>query len=117
MINVYGIKNCDKCALLKKWLKKNEINFSFFDFDTHSIKKIQIKNWFKNSLNKKDFFNKKSTTWKSLELGNTDIDDQELIELSFKNIRILKRPLIEFNKKTIYSGFKEEDILKIMKKL
>ena len=117
MINVYGIKNCDKCALLKKWLKKNEINFSFFDFDTHSIKKIQIKNWFKNSLNKKDFFNKKSTTWKSLELGNTYIDDQELIELSFKNIRILKRPLIEFNKKTIYSGFKEEDILKIMKKL
>ena len=26
MINVYGIKNCDKCASLKKWLKKNEIN-------------------------------------------------------------------------------------------
>ena len=57
MINVYGIKNCDKCASLKKWLKKNEINFSFFDFDIHSIKKVQIKNWFENSsLNKKDFF-------------------------------------------------------------
>ena len=117
MINVYGIKNCDKCASLKKWLKKNEINFSFFDLDVHSIKKVQIKNWFENSLNKKDFFNKKSITWKSLELGDTNINDQELIELSFKNLRILKRPLIEFNKKTIYSGFKEDEILTIMKKL
>jgi len=117
MINVYGIKNCDKCASLKKWLKKNEINFSFFDFDIHSIKKKKIKNWFENSLNKKDFFNKKSTTWKSLKLGDVNINDQELIELSFKNIRILKRPLIEFNNKTIYSGFKEDEILAIMKKL
>jgi len=81
------------------------------------IKKVQIKNWFENSLNKKDFFNKKSTTWKSLELGDTNINDQELIELSFKNLRILKRPLIEFNNKTIYSGFKEDEILTIMKKL
>ena len=30
-------------------------------------------------------------------------------------MRILKRPLIEFNKKTIYSGFKEDEILTIMK--
>ena len=43
MINVYGIKNCDKCASLKKWLKKNEINFSFFDFDIHSIKKNKLR--------------------------------------------------------------------------
>ena len=52
-----------------------------------------------------------------MELGDTNINDQELIELSFKNMRILKRPLIEFNKKTIYSGFKEDEILTIMKKL
>ena len=64
MINVYGIKNCDKCASLKKWLKKNEINFSFFDFDIHSIKKVQIKNWFENSLIRKIFLIKKA------QLGN-----------------------------------------------
>ena len=49
--------------------------------------------------------------------GDVTINDQELIELSFKNIRILKRPLIEFNNTTIYSGFKEDEILAIMKKL
>ena len=81
------------------------------------LKKYKLKIGLKISLNKKDFFNKKSTTWKSLELGDTNINDQELIELSFKNMRILKRPLIEFNKKTIYSGFKEDEILTIMKKL
>ena len=68
MINVYGIKNCDKCASLKKWLKKNEINFSFFDFDIHSIKKVQIKIGLKIHLIRKIFLIK-STTWKSLELG------------------------------------------------
>ena len=52
-----------------------------------------------------------------MKLGDVNINDQELIELSFKNIRILKRPLIEFNNKTIYSGFKEDEILTIMKKL
>ena len=81
------------------------------------LKKYKLKIGLKIHLNKKDFFNKKSTTWKSLELGDTNINDQELIELSFKNMRILKRPLIEFNKKTIYSGFKEDEILTIMKKL
>ena len=77
-------------CIIKKWLKKNE-NKLFFSLILMFIQlKVQIKNWFENSLNKKDFFNKKSTTWKSLELGDTNINDQELIELSFKNLRILK---------------------------
>ncbi|MGH1469675.1 MAG: ArsC family reductase [Cellvibrionaceae bacterium] len=110
MITVYGIPNCDTVKKAKKWLEKQAINYTFYDFRKEGITQKQVKDWVE-TLGLEQLVNKRSTTWKALpKTQQESFDKKSAIPLIVENPTLIKRPLIE-NGKDITVGFNEEKYL------
>ena len=114
-IKLYGIPNCDTTKKAMGWLKKNELDFSFHDYKQQGISKQKLEAWC-DKLGWENIFNKRSTTWR--ELGEAEqekvVDQSTAIKTMMENNSIIKRPVIEFDKK-LFAGFKETEFTKHLK--
>jgi len=106
MTTLYGINNCDTVKKAQKWLAKNNINVTFFDFKKQSLttelleKFVQLSSWDK-------LINKRSTTYRNLpdEIKNNLTDDVAFATV-LASPTLLKRPLLLHNQQ-LYLGFKD----------
>lgn len=106
-IILYGIPNCDITKKAIGWLKKNNIVFTFHDYKQTGITKEKLIEW-DAKLGWGAFFNKRSTTWRELSKVEQDqiVNLSSAIKIILENNSIIKRPIIEYNKKLII-GFDE----------
>ncbi len=89
------------------WLQKNNINFSFHNYKLQGISKEKLEDWC-NKEGWETIFNKRSTTWRELPEAEQQkvINEPAAIKVMLTQNSIIKRPVIEYNRK-ILIGFNE----------
>lgn len=110
-ITVYGIPNCDVTRKLIRWLKVNNIEFSFHDYKISGISKTKLAEWCKRK-GMEQLLNKRGTTWKNLpETKKESITDiPAAVNLMAANTSLIKRPVIEIDGKLLV-GYNENEFL------
>jgi len=114
-IILYGIPNCDTTKKAMAWLKKNKMDFSFHDFKQEGISEKKLEAWC-DQVGWETIFNKRSTTWRQLPPAEQEkaVNRSAAIKLMLENNSLIKRPFIEFDKRTVV-GFNEEEIKRAIK--
>ena len=109
MYIVYGIANCDTTKKAIQWLKKNKIDHRFHNYKLSNIDSATLQRWILQS-GMDAIFNKRSTTWRELpkDIQESVTTEKSAIALMQKFTSIIKRPVIEQNKKIIVIGFNEK---------
>lgn len=107
MVKVYGIKNCDSVKKAVKFLKENGIEFTLQDFKTDPVECKEVQRWAK-SVEMKQLFNSRGTTYRTLKLKELDLNDEQKLEWLCKENMLIKRPVIEYSKDKFIVGFNED---------
>ncbi len=110
-ITVYGIPNCDVTRNLTRWLKENNLEFSFHDYKTMGISKSKLADWCKQK-GLEQLLNKRGTTWKNLPEAEkeTITDLPSAVNLMATYTSLIKRPVIEMDGQ-LFVGFNENEFL------
>jgi Spx/MgsR family transcriptional regulator len=107
MIKVYGIKNCDSVKKALSFFKKHNLEYELHDFKNEDISCEKIKSWLDKS-DIKQLFNSKSTTYRTLNLKELNLDDDGKVQWLCKENMLIKRPVVEF-KSNLLIGFNEDN--------
>ena len=106
MITLYGINNCDTVKKSQKWLKQQQIEYSFHDFKKQGLSKELLTTFVKQA-DWSTLLNKRSTTFRQL---SDDIKDNLTDDIMFNAVieqpTLLKRPLLQCNDE-LHLGFKD----------
>lgn len=94
MATIYGLKNCDTMKKAFKWLDSNAIEYTFVDVKKTPLKREQIAR-FAYLVGIDTLVNRKGTTWRTLNLGDKELSDEQLLDLLFENQSMIKRPVLE----------------------
>lgn len=106
IINVYGIKTCSSVKKATAFFDTHKINYNFIDLKTTKLDKEKIKKWLeKTSID--ILFNTKGRMYKTLNLKDKSLTQEEKIQWLADEHLLFKRPIVEFNDKLIV-GFNDE---------
>jgi len=115
MIKMTGLKSCDTCRKAQKWLKENELEFSYRDVKADGVPVEDLEKYVAE-LGWEKVINKASTTWRGLnDDQKSDIDASKAVALLQDNPSLMKRPLFEIGDKLVL-GFRDaqkEEILSL----
>ena len=106
MIKVYGIKNCDSVKKAVKFLKEKGLEYTLQDFKTDPVECTEIQKWAK-SVEMKQLFNSRGTTYRTLKLKDLDLNDEQKLEWLCKENMLIKRPVLEYSQDKFIVGFNE----------
>lgn len=108
MTIVYGIKNCDTVKKATKWLDKQAIEYTFFDFKKQPLT-VELLNDFVSKTSWDILLNKRSTTFRNLsdEIKN-NLTDEIIFQAVLAQPTLLKRPLMD-HENSFQVGFKEPE--------
>lgn len=106
---LYGIKNCNTVKSAVEWLKKHKIEFEFYDYKSSGIDAAKLKTW-SRQIGWESLVNKRGTTWRQLDekTQTSVVNEEAAIRLMLDKTSVIKRPLIEDNKKVVVLGFDEQ---------
>lgn len=109
MLQVYGIKNCNKVKKAIDWLTENKKEFVFHDYKKEPATLEKLESWEKE-VSWEQLLNKKGTTWRKLSPEDQAAvkDSKSANKALLSNNSMIKRPLIE-GPKGIILGFDEEE--------
>lgn len=105
-MTIYGIKSCGSVKKAFKFFDENSIEYEFVDFKKTTVNREKILQWLAQS-DMKTLFNSRSSTYKKHNLKELNLDDDGKLEWLEKENILIKRPVIEFDRKVIV-GFDEE---------
>ena len=94
---IYGLKNCDAC----KAFLKAEPDFDLIDVSITPVPEDILKKAIE--IFGEELINKRSTTWRKLEIETREKRPQEIIRLHPK---VMKRPLVKLNSGELSLGSK-----------
>lgn len=106
MLRMYAIPNCDTVKKARTFLEKKKADYEFIDFKKTPPTVELIKQWteFLGELP----VNKKGLTYKKVKDEFEALKtDKAKMEFMIKNSSMIKRPILENNKKTVAVGFEE----------
>ena len=106
MIQVYGIKNCNKIRDTLQWLKEHEIEYTFYDLKKEPLTREELDE-FVHRIGLDVLVNKRGMKWRQLELKDQDLDEKELFEKLLEHQTMMKRPVL-INGEAILVGYDEE---------
>lgn len=106
MIEVYGIKNCDKIRKTKKWLEDNDIEYEFFDLKKEPLSREELEE-FVYRVGLDTLINKRGTTWRKLDFKDKELSDEEMFEMLLENQTMIKRPVL-ISGEAILVGYDED---------
>ena len=107
MITVYGIKNCDSVKKALKFLKQHELEYTLHDFKTDAVSLQKISEW-SQSVEMKQLFNTRGTTYRTLKLKDLNLNDEQKLEWLAKENMLIKRPVIEYDTNKVLVAFDED---------
>ncbi len=106
MIQVYGIKNCNKIRNTLKWLRENEIEHEFYDLKKEPLTREELEE-FAYRIGLDVLVNKKGMKWRQLGLNKQELSDKELFEQLLEHQVMIKRPVLVKDEAMIV-GYDEE---------
>jgi len=108
MITVHGLKNCDTCRNAQKWLKSENLEFSFHDVRVDGLTEEMVSRWI-STLGWEALLNRRGTTWRKLSDGEKqDVDGESARALMLSYPALIKRPVFDTGKQVIV-GFKDAE--------
>jgi len=108
MTTLYGIANCDTIKKARKWLKDNDVNYTFHDYKKRGVPEKELKQWIKQA-GWEVLLNKRGTTWRKLDDSVKDlVNEKSAIHIMLENASIIKRPVL-VQGKDILVGFKADE--------
>lgn len=107
MVQLYGLKNCDRCRAARKWLDKQGLSAEFSDLAERPPGASEVAAWAK-ALGFRKLLNRRSLSWRSLPPARRDdLDERAACQLIVAEPRLIKRPLL-VHKGQIHVGFTPE---------
>ena len=106
MIQVYGIKNCNKIRDTRKWLEEKEVEYTFYDLKKEPLSREELEE-FAHRIGLDVLVNKRGMKWRNLGLKDKNLSDSELFDLLLEHQTMMKRPVI-IKDEAILVGYDEE---------
>lgn len=106
MIQVYGIKNCNKIRDTLKWLKGQKVDYTFYDLKKEPLSREELEE-FVHRIGLDVLINRKGMKWRQLGLKDKNPDDRELFEKLLEHQTMIKRPVL-IKDEAILVGYDEE---------
>lgn len=106
-MELYGLKNCDRCRAARKWLEANGLRVSFVDVRDQPPGARELTRWAK-LLGWQNLLNRKSRSWRELPASSKDdLDQLAACRLMKSEPRLMKRPLLVRGRQ-VHVGFTPE---------
>lgn len=112
-VQVFGLKNCDTCRKVRKWLDANGIAHEFIDVREHTPPLAALKQW--HTTLGDTLLNRRGTTWRQLSDAEKAKADRNLPALLHAYPALMKRPVM-INENGIHAGFDEKAWQGLLKK-
>lgn len=93
MLQVYGIKNCDKVRKTFKWLKDRDIDYTFYDVKKEPLTREELEE-FVHRIGLEVLVNRRGMKWRQLGLNDKNLSDDELFEELLNHQAMMKRPVL-----------------------
>jgi Spx/MgsR family transcriptional regulator len=106
MLHIVGIKNCNTVQKTLKWLQERNVEFTFQDVKKDPLADEEILDLVKK-LSLETVINKKGSKWRSLNLSDKNLSDQQLFDLLTEHQTMIKRPVI-YRDGSVLIGFDED---------
>ena len=107
MIQLYGIKNCDKVKKARTYLAKHNIDYQFHNFHKETPTTIQLEHWLQQ-VDWQQLLNKRGLTWRRLAKDKKDnLHKSKAIQLMKEQPTIIKRPIL-LTDRNIIIGFDQD---------
>ncbi len=107
MITIYGIKNCDTCAKVRKWLTAEGIEHRFHDFRVDGLAEKTVAGW-AAELGWETLLNRRGTTWRKIpESDRGSVDGASAAKLMTDNPTLIKRPVFDLGSSRLV-GFSDD---------
>lgn len=107
-VKVYGIPTCGSCKKAIAWLKENSIEYQFVNTRENPPTREMIQAWVE-ILGTKPLKNTSGASYRGLGDQKNDWDDSQWVQAFADDPMLLKRPVIEVDKKVIGVGFRNAD--------
>jgi len=105
-MTIYGIKTCSTVGKARKFMRENNIDFDFVDYKVESVGEEKIREWLKQ-VDIDLLFNNRGKKYRDLKLKELNLDDEGKIAWMAKENYLLKRPVVEHDKK-VTVGYSED---------
>lgn len=106
MLEVYGIKNCDKVRKTFKWLKERDVEYTFYNVKKEPLTREELEE-FVHRIGLDVLVNRRGMKWRQLGLKDKNLSDDELFEELLKNQTMIKRPVL-IKDEAILVGYDED---------
>ena len=107
-VTLYGIPNCDTMKKARKWLDQHGVDYQFHDFKKLGLEESLLRGWVKE-LGWEILLNRRGMMWRKVPPEIKDsIDEKSAIQLMLETPTIIKRPVLDLDRK-LYVGFKEQE--------
>ncbi len=102
---------CGTCQKAEKWLKANNISYTYRPIKEENPTREELSNWLATSgLNIAKFFNTSGLLYKELNMKDKvkTLSTDELLDILAENGMMVKRPILLANNQVLV-GFKQEE--------
>ncbi|MFJ7726181.1 transcriptional regulator SpxA [Neobacillus sp. NPDC097160] len=110
MVNLYTTPSCTSCRKAKAWFEEHHIDYVERNILTDPLTKDEIKSILRMTDEGTDeIISTNSKTYQELEVDLESLPLQEMYQLIINNPKMLRRPIIQ-DEKRLQVGFNEEEI-------
>jgi arsenate reductase (glutaredoxin) len=113
MNKIYYLASCDTCRKIIKSLPKNN-NLIFHDIKQNPITAQELEEMRRLSGSYEALFSKKAQLYKSMDLKNKSLTEEDFKKYILEHYTFLSRPVFIINEK-IYIGNTQQNMLQVMK--
>ena len=106
MIQVYGIKNCNKVRDTFSWLKSNDVEYEVIDLKKEPLSREELQSMVQQ-IGLDVLVNKRGMKWRQLGLKDKNLSDDELFDELLENQTMIKRPVLVRNE-SLLVGYDED---------
>jgi arsenate reductase len=115
MNKIYYLASCDTCRKIIKSLPKDH-DLVFHDIKQNPITVEELEEMYRLSGSYEALFSKKAQLYKSMDLKNKSLTEEDFKKYILEHYTFLSRPVFIINEK-IYIGNTQQNILQVMKAL
>lgn len=112
MFYLYGIPNCDTVKKARTFLDKMSLKYEFVDFKKSPPDTESIARWAKSFGELP--VNKKGLTYKKHASIYESLSEEKKVDFIRENSSMIKRPILQKDKKVLSFGFDENDYKKVL---
>ncbi|MBT2686691.1 transcriptional regulator Spx [Bacillus sp. ISL-47] len=110
MVNLYLTSSCGSCRKARAWLEEHQIDYIERNILTDPLTVDEIKSILRLTENgTEEIISTKSKAFKELNVNIDSLPLKELYKLIMENPQMLRRPIIQ-DEKRLQVGFNEEEI-------